>query len=142
MHKCTVFEGYPLVFLALLSSFFSSSPTFYAESRVFQQALSGFYDPPIPLLYFLRRPGSALGTPDFSPACLLFFRESTVLCHFFLRALCANPFLIFGMNESGIAPSRKEEALTPRCLQGYRGVSGFYDPAIPLLYFLRRPGSA
>ncbi len=34
---------------------------------------------------------------------------------FILRALCANPFLVFGTNENrDMAPSRKEDALTPR----------------------------
>ncbi|OQC29789.1 MAG: hypothetical protein BWX67_02122 [Thermotogae bacterium ADurb.Bin062] len=58
------------------------------------RGVSGFYDPAIRLLYFLRRPGSALGTPDFSPACLFFFRESLAPCQFFLcglLTLCANP---------------------------------------------------
>ena len=39
-------------------------------------------------------PWDCLGTPDFSPACLFFFRESLVPCQFFLCvlcALCANP---------------------------------------------------
>ena len=40
-----------------------------------------------------------------------------------LCPLCEPCFLIFGTNERGIAPSREEEALTPRCLQGYRGVT-------------------
>ena len=34
-----------------------------------------FNDPAIRLLSFLRSSGNGLGTPDFSPACLLFFRE-------------------------------------------------------------------
>ena len=34
-----------------------------------------------------------------------------------------------------IAPSQKERPLTPRCPWGNRGVSVFYDPAIPLLSF-------
>jgi hypothetical protein len=50
-----------------------------------------------------------------------------------LCPLCEPCFLIFRTNERGIAPPRREGALTPRCLQGYRGVSGFYDPAIPTL---------
>jgi len=86
--------------------------------------------------------GNVLGTPDFSPACVMFSPCS--LCF-----LCEPCFLIFGTNENrGIAPSRKEEALTPRCPWGNRGVSVFYDPAIPLLSFTprccvwERPGNA
>ena len=37
------------------------------------RGVSGFYDPAIRLLSFLHRPGSALGTPNFSSACFFAF---------------------------------------------------------------------
>jgi len=74
------------------------------------RGVSGFYDPAIRLLFFLHRPGSALRTPDFSPARLFFFRESPVpsqLFHCVLCALCAN--LVFQDIYKTVSRRRKKK---------------------------------
>ena len=74
------------------------------------RGVSGFYDPAIRLLFFLHRPGSALRTPDFSPARLFFFRESPVpsqLFHCVLCALCAN--LVFQDTYKNVSRRRKKK---------------------------------
>ena len=91
----------------------------------------------IRLLYFLRRPGSALGTPDLSPACLFVFRESTILCHFFLCALCANP--VFHSRPVGNRLHAKQGRLRRDARVGSSRGKWFLRPRDPPFVFFAPP---
>jgi len=66
-----------------------------------------------------------LGTLDFSPACLFFFRENAVPSRFFLRvfcALCANP--VFQNKHKSVSRRREKKGCLRRDARvGYRGVT-------------------
>jgi len=71
-----------------------------------------------------------LGTPDFSPACLFFFRENPAPCQFFLcvlRALCVSFFktcqLKSWRSQAYRAVARRKSAYATITVWDYRGVT-------------------